>query len=195
MTVTRHHFDWNHTRAFLAAAEEGSLSAAARALGLSQPTLSRQVSALEEELGVTLFERTGRQLTLTESGLALLNYAKSMGDAAVSLSNAATGQDDRLEGTVCISTTELVAAHIMPDILRSLHAAAPGITLELVASNQASDLRRREADIAIRTFRPQQPDFIARQLTPAQGALFASRQYILEFGDLQTSASLSQARF
>ena len=95
-------FDWNQTRAFLVTAEEGTLSAAAKALGLTQPTLSRQVSGLEQDLGVILFERVGQRLVLTTSGLELLEYARSMGAAAQQLSLAATGQSQLIEGTVTL---------------------------------------------------------------------------------------------
>ncbi len=93
-------FDWNRARAFLVTAEEGSLSAAARALGLAQPTLGRQVDALEEELGVVLFERVGRGLTLTPSGLELLEHVRGMGEAATRVSLAAAGQSESIEGKV-----------------------------------------------------------------------------------------------
>ena len=93
-------FDWNRARAFLATAEEGSLSAAARALGLTQPTLGRQVAALEEELGIVLFERVGRSLALTQSGIELLDHVRAMGEAANRISLTASGrsQTDRRTG-------------------------------------------------------------------------------------------------
>ena len=84
-------FDWNQAKAFLATAQEGSLSAAARVTGLTQPTLSRQVSALEEELGVMLFERIGRSLHITEQGLDILEYIKTMDEAASQVSLSASG--------------------------------------------------------------------------------------------------------
>ena len=91
-------FDWNRARAFLVTAEEGSLSAAARALGMAQPTLGRQVSALESELGVILFERAGRGLALTQSGLELVEHVRAMGDAATRVSLTASGQSQSIEG-------------------------------------------------------------------------------------------------
>jgi len=93
-------FDWNQARAFLVTAEQGSLSAAARALGLTQPTLGRQVAALEEKLGVTLFERGRRSLFLTQSGLELLDHVRMMGDAAGRISLTASGQSQAIEGLV-----------------------------------------------------------------------------------------------
>ena len=101
-------FDWNQVRAFLVTAEEGSFSAAARALGLTQPTLGRQVAALEDYLGVTLFERLGRSLSLTQSGLELLDHVRAMGDAASRISLTASGQSQRIEGQVCITATDVL---------------------------------------------------------------------------------------
>ena len=150
-------FDWNRARAFLVTAEEGSLSAAARALDMTQPTLGRQVTALEQELGVALFERGARGLELTPSGLDLLEHVRAMGEAANSLSLTASGQATAVEGNICITATEVMAAFILPPIIEKLRRLEPGITVELVASNSTSDLKRREADIAIRSFRPTQP--------------------------------------
>ena len=109
MEWKRSAFDWNQARAFLVTAEEGSLSAAARALGLTQPTLSRQVAGLEEALGVTLFERTSRALLLTKSGVELLAHFRTMGDAANAISVTATGQSDAVTGHVVISATDMMA--------------------------------------------------------------------------------------
>ena len=136
-------FDWNRARAFLVSAEEGSLSAAARALGMAQPTLGRQVRALEDELGVILFERVGRGLTLTPSGLELVEHVRAMSEAASRVSLTASGQSQSIEGTVCISATEVAAAYVLPPIITRLRRAEPGIAIEVVASNNISDLRRR----------------------------------------------------
>ena len=128
-------FDWNQARAFLATAEEGSLSAAARALGQTQPTLGRQVSALEEDLGVTLFERAGRSLSLTQSGLELLDYFRAMGDAAGRISLAASGRSQAIEGHVSITATNVMATYHLPAVLKQLREIAPGIEIDVVASN------------------------------------------------------------
>jgi DNA-binding transcriptional LysR family regulator len=145
-------FDWNRARAFLVTAEEGSLSAAARALGMAQPTLGRQVDALEQELGVVLFERVGRGFTLTPSGLELLDHVRAMGDAANRVSLTAAGQSQSIEGKICIAASETYAAILLPPIIAKLRQVEPGIHIEIVASTKASDLLRREADIAIRNF-------------------------------------------
>ncbi len=154
-------------------AEEGSLSAAAKALGVSQPTLGRQVAALEEELSTALFERGGRGLELTQAGLDLLAYVRAMGEAASSLSLAATGRATSIEGEIAISASEITAAYILPPIIHRLRHQYPGVRVNLVASNEASDLRRRAADIAIRNFRPTEPDLIARKVGEFSATLYA----------------------
>ena len=136
-------FDWNQVRAFLATAEEGSLSAAARALHQTQPTLSRQVTGLEQALGVTLFERGHRRVRLTAAGLELLEHVRAMGDAASRVSLSALGQSQAIEGPVCITATEIAAAQILPPIIADLRRAEPGSMVEVVASNSVSDLRRK----------------------------------------------------
>ncbi len=188
-------FDWNQARAFLVTAEEGSLSAAARALGLAQPTLGRQVDALEQELGVVLFERVGRGLTLTPSGLELLDHVRAMGDAANRVSLAAAGQSQAIEGTISIAASEIYAALLLPPIIAKLRALQPGIHIEIVASTRASDLRRREADIAIRNFAPTEPDLIGRKLRDAPARLYATPAYIERIGTPRTPAELSRAEF
>ena len=169
-------FDWNRARAFLITAKEGSLSAAARALGMAQPTLGRQVSALEDELGVILFQRTGRGLTLTQSGLELMDHVRAMGDAATRVSMAASGQSQSVAGTVSISASEVTAAFVLPGIVTRLRQAHPGITIEVIATNSLSDLRRREADIAVRSVQPTDPDLIARKLKSGTAELFCSKE-------------------
>jgi len=188
-------FDWNRAKAFLVTAQEGSLTAAARALGLTQPTLSRQVSSLEKELGVALIEHSGRGITLTASGLELLEHVRAMGDAANQLSLAASGQSQTIEGTICITTTELTAAYILPPIILKLRKFAPGIRIELIASNSVSDLKRREADIAIRYFRPTQADLIIKKVCELSGQLYATPSYLDSIGNPSTLAELKNAEF
>jgi DNA-binding transcriptional LysR family regulator len=186
-------FDWNHARAFLVTAEEGSFSAAARALSSTQPTIGRQVAALEQELHVTLFERVGTRLELTVSGLELLEHVRAMGAAANRTSLVATGQSESVEGTVCITASEPIAAFLLPPILRRLRREHPGITLELIVSNEARDLHRREADIAIRNFSPTQPDLIVRKIRVSTAHLYASPSYIERVGPLDSAEDLTRA--
>jgi len=175
-------FDWNQIRAFLATAEEGSLSAAARALRSTQPTVGRQVSALEKALGVTLFERAGRSFDMTSSGRDLLEHVRAMGDAASRISMVASGQSQEVAGRVSITASELLAAGFLPPVLRRLRQEAPGIDIEIVASDRLEDLTRRDADIAIRHVRPDQTELIARQLPDFKAGFFASTDYIRENG-------------
>lgn len=188
-------FDWNRARAFLVTAEEGSLSAAARALGMAQPTLGRQVDALEEELGVVLFERVGRGLTLTPSGLELLDHVRAMGEAANRMSLAALGQSQSIEGAVCITASDVHSALLLPPIIAKLRAREPGITIEIIASNATSDLRRREADIAIRNFRPTEPDLIGKKIIDVPGRLYATPEYLARIGNPALPYDLRQAEF
>ena len=188
-------FDWNKARAFLVTAEEGSLSAAARALGMAQPTLGRQVDGLEQELGVVLFERVGRGLTLTPSGLELLDHVRDMGDAAGRVSLTALGQSQALEGTISISASETYATVLLPPLVAKLRQQEPGIHVEIVVANHASDLLRREADIAIRNFRPTEPDLIAKKIGMVDAILYATPQYIEKIGAPTTPYALRNADF
>jgi DNA-binding transcriptional LysR family regulator len=188
-------FDWNRARAFLVTAEEGSLSAAARALGMTQPTLGRQVTALEEELGVLLFERVGRGLTLTTAGMDLLEHVRTMGEAANHVSLAASGQSQSIEGTICITASEVISAFLLPPILARLRRAHPGVRIKLVASNAIHDLRRREADIAIRSGRPTDPNLVATRLRDTPARLYATPHYLKQLGNPGTAADLGRADF
>lgn len=188
-------FNWNHARAFLVAAEEGSFSAAGRALGIAQPTIGRQVAALEEELGVTLFERIGNTLELTQAGLDLMEHVRAMNEAATRVSLSATGQSLSIDGTVSITASELISTCILPPILARLRRAYPGIELEIVASNSARDLRRREADIAVRNFTPSQPELVAKKVADRSARLYATAGYLEELGNPTSPAELSRADF
>ncbi len=186
------HFDWNQARAFLATAEHGSLSAAAAVLGQTQPTLSRQVAGLEADLKVLLFERIGKSLSLTQAGRDLLDHFRSMGAAAERISLVASGRSESIEGHVVLTASDVMATYFLPDFLKILIDHAPGITLEVNASDEIRDLRRREADIAIRHVRPEQPDLIAKLLGEAQAHFYATPDYLSRLGRLDTLADLSK---
>lgn len=188
-------FDWNRARAFLATAEEGSLSAAARALGMAQPTLGRQVTALEEELGVALFERVGRGLTLTASGLELLEQVRRMGEAAMAVSLSASGQSQTIEGPITITASELNAAFLLPPVLARLRHEHPGVEIKLVASNTVRDLRRREADIALRSGKPSDPLLFATRLRDTPARLYATPGYLQRIGRPTRAADFTRADF
>lgn len=179
-------FDWNQVRAFLATVEEGSLSAAARVLKQTQPTLGRQVAALEDALGVVLFERIGKSLVLTEAGLQLLDHVRDMADAAGRISLTATGQSQDIAGRVRITASDTTAAWILPPILKDLRKRAPGIAVDVIASNKLRDLQRREADIAVRHVRPEQPDLIARLVREDEGHFYAAPAYLDRQGRPET---------
>jgi DNA-binding transcriptional LysR family regulator len=195
MDWTAAHLDWNRIRAFLATAEAGSLSAAARALGLTQPTLGRQIAALERELGVALFERAGRGLVLTPTARALLDHVRMMGEAAGRLALAATGQSQRIEGPIRITATEACAAQILPPIIARLRAAYPGITVEIRATDRTVDLLRREADIAIRNLDPREPELIARKVGEDRGRPYATPGYLSKLGHPRRWEDLARAEF
>lgn len=188
-------FDWNHIRSFLVAFEEGSLSAAARALGLTQPTLSRQITSLEEGLGFIVFERGHRSLTLTQSGLELLEHVKAMGDAANLISLAASGQSQKVEGQVSITASDAMSTYHIPGILKGIKDVAPDIEIEIVSSNEIRDLQRREADIAIRHVEPEQPDLITKYVCNVQANLYASSDYLEKFGKPKSKDDLKDACF
>lgn len=188
-------FDWNRAKAFLVTAEEGSLSAAARALGMAQPTLGRQVDALEEELGVILFERVGRGFALTPSGVELLDHVRAMGQAANRVALSAAGQAESIDGTICIAASETYAAVLLPPIIAKLRRTEPGLHVEIVASTQASDLKRREADIAIRHFQPNEPDLIAKKIRDVPVRLYATPSYLERIGHPKLPYDLQRADF
>lgn len=184
--------DWNHIRAFHATAAAGSLSAAARQLGLTQPTLSRQVLALETDLGVTLFERLGRKLVLTQTGVDLLDHIRIMGDAAESVALAASGRVQEIGGRVCISATDTFSAYILPEIVERIRSEAPQITIVIVAANALSDLHRREADIAIRHVRPDRSGLIGQHIRDAEACFYASDDWVTRNGLPKGPADLAK---
>ncbi len=188
-------FDWNRARAFLVTAEEGSLAAAARSLGMTQPTLGRQVAALEKEIGLDLFTRRGRGLELTPNGIKLLEHVRLMGGAANLFSLSASGKSDVLEGDVSITASELLSTFMLPPMIKSLRELEPGIEIEIYSTNEQRDLNRREADIAIRSVRPTQPELIAKRLCSVQGHLYAATSYLRQLENPPSIAELNKANF
>ena len=188
-------FDWNHARAFLAIAEEGSLSAAARALKQTQPTLGRQLSAFETDLGLVLFERVGRGLVLTPTGQSLAQHVGAMRDAAASVSLAASGRSERIEGPIAITTSDIFSAHLLPTVLTELGHIAPKLEVNIIAVNDLCDLLRREADIAIRHVRPTEPELIARLVAEGSAHLICAQSYIDRMGHPKDLADLSNHDF
>lgn len=195
MTGSSAGFDWNRARAFLAVAQEGSFSAAGRALKASQPTIGRHVAALEAELDVVLFERVGHGLVLTPTGADLVEHIRAMDEAALRVSLVAAGQSISLDGPVCISAAQITAIHTLPPIIARIRDEHPGIEVEVVVTNETSDLGRREADIAIRSFRPTEPDLFARKVKDSAAHLYGSKDYLERLGNPTTAEELSRANF
>jgi DNA-binding transcriptional LysR family regulator len=166
--------DWNQMRALLATVEAGSLSAAARKLGLTQPTLGRQVAALEKSLGVTLFERVGRNLVLTQAGRELVEPLRRMGDASASVALVASRQSQAVEGLVRITASDIYAQYLLPPVLEKIRRVAPALVIDVVASNEVEDLIRRRADIAIRHVPPKEAEVIARRLPDGEARIYGT---------------------
>jgi DNA-binding transcriptional LysR family regulator len=177
-----HNIDWTLLRSFLAVVETGSLSAAASRIATTQPTLSRHVRELETALGVTLFTRSVRGLEPTEAALGLIDDARAMGAAAEALALKAQGRSQALTGTVRITASVVVANLLLPPILAALREAEPHIPVEIVASDVAQNLLRRDADIALRMFDPTQTALIARKLGETPLGLFGAKSYIARRG-------------
>ena len=175
-------FDWSLARTFLAALEAGSLLGAAKRLGSSQPTVGRQISELESQLGVALFERTGRGLVPTQSALQLAVSAQAMEAAALQLARSGSGSQKQVSGTVRITASQPVACYLLPPILSDMRRALPEIQVELESSNVVSNLLRREADIALRMVRPDQATLVAKKIGSVRVGTYASRDYLARRG-------------
>lgn len=185
--------DWNHVRAFLATATTGSLSAAARQLGATQPTLSRQVAALEASLGVRLFDRFGRRLVPTAAGLELLAHVRPMGEAAEALALAADGKVEAIRGRVSISASDSVATYLLPACLARLRAEAPALSIEIRAENEISDLHRREADIAVRHGPPDRPGLSGLHVRDDEAVFYAAPAWVAANGMPRSPADVAAA--
>ncbi len=182
--------DWAQMRVFIEVAAQGSLSAAGRALGMSQPTVGRYVRALEDDLGVRLFQRGARGLDPTETGAELLEHGRAMAAAADRFALAAAGRAEALAGTVRLTASVFVANFTLPDLIAELRARHPEIEIELVASDATENLLQREADIAVRMYRPEQADVITRKVGDMALGLYAARAYVARRGMPQTTDDL-----
>ncbi len=170
--------DWSLMQAFLAVADSGSLSAAAVQLRASQPTIGRQIKALEQQLGADLFQRHPRGLTLTEAGAGLVGPARTMAAAMQQAVLSAAGRQTDLNGTVRITASVMNATAHMPAIIAEMRAQEPQIEIELVPSDTSSNLLFREADIAVRMYRPTQLDLIAQHIGDIGFAAYAANSYL-----------------
>lgn len=180
----------DHIRSFHAVAKTGSLLAASRQLGLTQPTVGRHIDLLEETLGLRLFTRGREGMRLTPKGSDLLASASEMMDTATEFERVAAGLEDRIEGTVRISANEIFGTLLLPGLLAPFILDHPEIEVELDVSNQVSNLLQRDADIAIRLFRPAQNDLIARKIIDLPLGLFAHDSYLARNSAPQTAADL-----
>jgi DNA-binding transcriptional LysR family regulator len=187
-------FDWALLRSFLAVLDAGSLLGAAKKLDAQQPTLSRHVSELEHQLGVALFERTGRGVTPTAAALAIAEAARQMESGASAVTNALSLSALATQGTVRISASQVAANYLLPPLVASLQRDEPGIQIELVASNQISNLLRREADIALRMVKPTQTSLIARKLGNVEICAAAHDDYLARYGTPKSPRDLLRHR-
>jgi DNA-binding transcriptional LysR family regulator len=187
-------FDWALARSFLAVLDAGSLMGAARQLGMHQPTLSRHIAELEAQLGVPLFERTGRGAAPTAMALALADGARQMQTGADALAQAATRTRSAPSGTVRVSASEVAATWLLAPLLARLAAEEPGLQVELVVSNQLSNLLKREADIALRMLRPAQTSLTARKLGEVAITACAHERYLASAGTPRRPDDLAHHR-
>lgn len=190
MDLDPERFDWALVRSFLAVLDAGSLMGAARRTGAQQPTLSRHIAELELQLGAPLFERTGRGVSPTAAGLAIADAARQMQQGAETLVRTLAGQRDRATGTVRITTSMVAATYLLPAVLARLREEEPGIQLELLASNQITNLLRRDADIAVRMTRPEQASLVARKLGEVGLGAYAHERYLRRAGTPREPAEL-----
>ncbi|KQW58993.1 MULTISPECIES: LysR family transcriptional regulator [unclassified Ensifer] len=183
---------WDYYRTFLKVLKEGSLSAAARELGLTQPTVGRHVDAMEEMLGFPLFTRSPQGLLPTDAARALQPYAEALAATSAALLRAASGQQDTVSGTVRISASEVIGIEVLPPILAELHVQYPDLTIELSASDAIEDILRQEADIAVRMAVPSQDALVALHIGAVPLGFHAHRRYLDRRGTPATIADLSR---
>lgn len=187
-----HPFDWHLIRSFLAVLDQGSLLGAARLLQISQPTVGRQIAELESQLGMVLFERTGRGVVPTAAAQLLTTAARQMASGAIDLACAVSGAQAQISGTVRITASKPVATYLMPPVLASLRCAHPEVQVELLACDRVSNLLRREADIAVRMVRPEQSSLVARKLGEVGLGAYAHHLYLARSQALNTIHDVAQ---
>ena len=181
---------WDELRTFFEVARDGSLSAAARRLGLTQPTVGRHIDALEDALGLTLFTRSPRGLTATPAALALAPHGDAMAAAAAALARSASSEAALDRGVVRVTASEIIGNEVLPSIFAGFHARHPGVAIELAVTNRSEDLARGDADIAVRMVRPTQSGLVARRIGSARIGLYAHRDYCARFGTPRSLADL-----
>jgi DNA-binding transcriptional LysR family regulator len=182
---------WELYRSFLSVLDEGSLSGAARALGVAQPTVGRHVASLEKSLGVALFTRSQTGLMPTEAALSLRTYAQSMRSTAAALERAAASQGAGVRGTVRVTASDVIGVEVLPPIIAGLREEHPELVVELVLTDRIQDLLRREADIAVRMTRPRQELLVARRVGQIELGIHAHRRYLSRHGTPSNIAQLA----
>jgi DNA-binding transcriptional LysR family regulator len=192
MTPTSFDPGWELYRSLLSVLDEGSLSGAARALGITQPTVGRHIAALEKALGQSLFTRSPTGLLPTEAALGLRPYLQTLASTAAALQRAATGHASSVSGTVRITASEVMGVEVLPPMLQRIRARHPELVLELSLSNAVQDLLRRDADIAVRMVPPQQSVLIARRIGRIPLGFHAHRDYLARAGKPRTLDDLRQ---
>lgn len=192
--------DWTLLRSFVAVMRHGSLSAAALAIGQTQPTIGRHIRSLEEAIGEPLFTRRSNSLTPTDRALALFERAGVMEEAAFAVERDVAGGRDKgtiegkISGTVRLSVPEVFGSHLLPQILGDFQTQFPAVSIELIATNSSNDLLRREADIAVRLYRPRQPDLIMAVVGKVHVGLYATPDYLARFGQIKTIHDFAKHR-
>lgn len=186
--------DWNLIRSYLMVAEHGSTLAAAKHLEVTQSTISRHLSQLEQQLNVQLFDRRKTGLALTDKGLELLSFAKQMDNIADTMQAQASHFSSAVSGTVRISASEVLAVEVLPFCIPRIVEENPDLQLEIVSSNEESNLLTREADIALRMFAPQQQEVIAKHILDIPLAFFAHESYIKKYGVPRSTESFSEQK-
>jgi DNA-binding transcriptional LysR family regulator len=176
--MTSSNLDWNLYRSFLAVMHEGSLSAAARVLGMTQPSVGRHITALEAALKVPLFTRGPDGLKPTATALEMQASAQAMASAAQHAQRVASGNEQDERGTVRITASQMMGGEVLPEILARYQAQQPLVRIELVLNNKMDDLLKREADIAVRMERPTQKALIAKRLGRVDIGLYAHQRYV-----------------
>ena len=182
---------WELYRSFLGVLKEGSLSGAARALDIAQPTVGRHIVALEKSLGLALFTRSQTGLIPTAAAQSLRGFAESMQSTAASLERAAASQGTGVRGTVRVTCSDVIGVEVLPPIVTSLRDQYPELKVELVLTNRVQDLLRREADIAVRMVRPRQALLLARRVGQITLGLFAHQRYLTRHGTPSSAADLA----
>ena len=182
--------NWEWYRSFVAVLETGSLSAAGRAMGMTQPTVGRHIDSLEAALKLKLFTRSFDGFAPTDAALELKPYAVALASAAAALRRVASSHGDGVRGTVRLTASEVVGVEVLPPILTELRRQHPELVVELVLSNQVDDLLRREADIAVRMVRPTQEALVAKRVGGIELGLHAHKRYLADHGKPRAMAEL-----